>query len=862
MMTLALAALALQTRPVPGAGLPTEFESQRAPSFRTGGNLLVRNGRILTVTRGVIEGGDVLILKGKIAAVGKSLVAPGGTKTIDARGRFVTPGLVDAHSHRGADSINEGATSISAEVRMTDVLNPDDKGVYDALASGITTELLLHGSANPIGGQSVVTKNKYRHTPEETIFPGAPRFVKFALGENPKRPGGQQRDPRFPASRMGVEAVYRRAFADARDYAANLKAWGERPTATRGPRPRRDLRLEALADILSGAIRVQCHSYRQDEMLMMVRLSQEFGFNLTLQHALEAYKIAPELAKARVPVSIFGDGYAYKLEVVDSMPMAAAILDKAGVLVSINTDTSGGVAPLAQDAGKALRYGLSPERALRMITINPAIELGIDGKVGSIEVGKDGDLAIWDGHPLSAYSKCAETFIEGEPFFERRDAFGLDASSVAADSVATSPYDPDATIMPKLSDRYVIANATIHPVSAPPFVGSVVIANGVIASTVPNNGGSVGQVVNAVRIEGKGLDVYPGFVDAGSQLGLVEIGQVPSATDARENGTFNPDLRFTTAINPESVQWAKVRYNGVTSAMVFGTSGLVMGQSGVVSTLDSSVEGMRLSAMSGLDVSVPEGLSADARAGLTPEARRRRQAGTDARRKDLRNYFDRAVRYVAAKAAGEPEPTDVRLEAMRPYLAGQKPVILHAEGEDALRWSLGFARDLKLRGVLFGASESWRVLPAIKASGLPVIVSPPVGENPATDETRSPFDPYDTPMALGALLSRAGIPFAFASGDWDTAMNLPFRAGRACAFGLSKEAAMRAMTLDAAKILGVEDRIGSIERGKRADLVVVAGDPMELSSRLRYLFVGGRPVPLESKYTALYRKYAARAGLR
>lgn len=858
MMTLALAALALQTRPIAGTGLPTEFESQRAPSFKTGGNLLIRNGRVLTVTRGIIEGGDVLILRGKIAAVGKSLVAPDGTKTIDARGRFVTPGLVDAHSHRGADSINEGATSISAEVRMTDVLNPDDKGVYDALASGITTELLLHGSANPIGGQSVVVKNKYRHAPEDVIFPGAPRFVKFALGENPKRPGGQQREPRFPASRMGVEAVYRRAFNDARDYTANLKTWSAKPVATRGPRPRRDLRLEALADILSGAIRVQCHSYRQDEMLMMVRLSQEFGFNLVLQHALEAYKIAPELAKAKIPVSIFGDGYAYKLEVVDSMPMSATILDKAGVLVSINTDTSGGVAPLAQDAGKALRYGLSPERALRMVTINPAIELGIDNKVGSIEVGKDGDLAIWDGHPLSAYSKCAETFIEGEPFFERRDAFGLDATSTAAESVTTSTYDPDTVTLPKLSDAYVIFGATIHPVSAPPFVGSVAIEDGRIV----NMGVSLEQPNRAVIIPGKGLDVYPGFIDAGSQLGLVEIGQVPSATDARENGSFNPDLRFTTAINPESVQWAKVRYNGVTSAMVFGTSGLVMGQSGVVSTLDSSVEGMRLSAMSGLDIAVPEGLSADARAALTPEARRRRQSGTDARRKELRAYFDRAARYLAAKAAGEPEPTDVRLEAMHPYLQGRKPVILHAEGEDALRWSLAFAKDLKLKGVLFGASEAWRVLPGIKASGLSVIVSPPVGENPATDETRSPFDPYDAPMALGALLARAEIPFAFASQDWDTAMNLPFRAGRACAFGLKKEAAIRAITLDAAKILGVDNLIGSIEIGKRADLVVVQGDPMELSSRLRYLFVGGKPVPLESKYTALYRKYAARAGIR
>jgi imidazolonepropionase-like amidohydrolase len=452
--------------------IPTEVATDRHPTFHTGGDVFIKNGRVLTITNGIIEGGDVLILKGKIAKIGKGLTAPAGVKVIDATGEFVTPGIVDAHSHRAADDINEGADSITAEVRIRDVLNTKSTSLFYALASGMTTSMVLHGSANPIGGQSTVIKNKWEHPIAEAIFEGAPHMVKFALGENPKRPGGQGQNPRFPASRIGVEAVYRRAFTDARDY---MHAWDEYGKHKDDPKiapPRRDLRLESLADILTGKNWVQCHSYRQDEMLMMVRLSQEFHFHLCLQHALEAYKIAPELANAHIPVSMFGDGFAYKLEVVDSIPMATTICDKAGVIVSVNTDTSSGTVPITQDAAKALRYGMSVDHAMRMLTINPAFELGVDKRVGSLEVGKDGDIAIWKGHPLSNYTKCVMTFIEGEVYFERRDAFKVDSHSMAAATVATQSFDPDKNLLPKAANSYLIVGATVHPVSGPDLLKS------------------------------------------------------------------------------------------------------------------------------------------------------------------------------------------------------------------------------------------------------------------------------------------------------------------------------------------------------------------------------------------------------
>ncbi len=822
---------------------PSEFDAQRLPTFHTGGDVLVKNGRVLTVTQGFLDGADVLIQRGRIVKVGKNLAAPAGIKVVDATGRFVTPGLVDAHSHRGIDDVNE-VDAISAEVRIRDVLNPDLPGIYNGLASGITTGLLLHGSANPIGGQSLVAKYKWRHAPEECLFPGAPRMIKFALGENPTGWGGQ----RYPASRMGVETVYRRAFADARVY---MKAWDDYAARKADPKvapPRKDLRLEALADILRGRIQVQCHSYRQDEMLMMVRLSQEFGFHLTLQHALESYKIAPELAAAKVPVSIFGDGFAYKLEVIDSMPMASTLLDRAGVLVSINTDTFGGPVPLNVDAAKAIRYGTPPDRALRMITINPAIELGIDAKVGSLEAGKDGDLAIWDGYPLSAYSKCAMTLIEGEPYFERRDAFGVDKDSLRADLPETKTYTPDLPV-PKAATSYLIKGATVHPISGPELLNAaVLISNGRIEAV----GAMVKPGPGTVVVDGKGLHVWPGLIDAGSQLGLTEFGQVPQATDASENGPYNPDLKAVTAVNPDSFNFGKVRYNGVTTARVYPSGGAIAGQSGVVRTLGMSPETMRWSDAMGLDVNVPAGVTPTERAGLSADDLDKAQTRTRDGRKALRERFEAARRALDAGA------TDVETTAMRPYLEGKKPVLFHATDVTAIRWALAFAKEKGLKAVLVDAPDAWRVAAEIKAADVPVIVAPPVGECPEEDSTVNEFDPYDAPMALGAMLGRAGVRFAFESQGWETAMNLPLRVGRMCAFGLSHDAAMRALTLEAARILGLDDRLGSLERGKVANVIVTDGDPLEATTSLRYLFMDGKPVPLQSRYTDLYRRYAGR----
>ncbi|RYG27939.1 hypothetical protein EON81_29345, partial [bacterium] len=353
----------------------------------------------------------------------------------------------------------------------------------------------------------------------------------------------------------------------------------------------------------------------------------------------------------------------------------------------------------------------------------------------------------------------------------------------------------------------------------------------------------------AVRVDGRGLHVYPGLIDAGSQLGLSEFGQVPQATDARENGQFNPDLKAVTAVQPESVNFPKVRYNGITTTMVFPQGGEIPGQSGIIRTIGPTNEMMRIDESFGLVVGVPSSPNIADRYRQSPDEFSKSQTDAKDRRAALKERFETAKRYLAAKDAGERIPTDIKQEAMRPYVTGQKPVLLYATNEGTIRWAISFAKEMKLKAILVGANDAWRMTREVKASGYPVLVNPPVAQCPGEDTSVDEFDPYDTSMAFAALLDRANIPFAFASGDWETAMNLPLRAGRACAFGLRHARAMYALTLGSAKILGIDKEYGSLETGKVANVIVTDGDPLEVTTSLRYLFIDGKPVPLVSHYT-------------
>jgi imidazolonepropionase-like amidohydrolase len=390
--------------------------------------LVIQNATILTVTQGTIENGSILARDGKIAEIGQNVSVPSGATVIDASGQYVMPGIIDAHSHIAGDGgLNEGSIAVSAMVGTEDVLDPDDINIYRDLAGGVTTANVLHGSSNPIGGKNSVIKLRWGKDAEGLLFEGAMPGIKFALGENPKRsnfnvPRGFER---YPATRMGVMDVIRQAFTEARQYQKEWKDYEERKRS--GEKnlipPRRDLKLDTLVEILEGKRLVHSHCYRADEILQLILLAEEFGFQIaTFQHVLEGYKVAKEIAAHGAGASTFSDWWAYKVEAYDAVPYNAALMTEKGVVVSINSDSAEEARHLNQEAAKSIKWGgLSEEEALSLVTINPAKQLRIDDRVGSIEVGKDADLVVYTKHPLSVYARVDKTIIDGLVYFDRAE---------------------------------------------------------------------------------------------------------------------------------------------------------------------------------------------------------------------------------------------------------------------------------------------------------------------------------------------------------------------------------------------------------------------------------------------------------
>ena len=393
---------------------------------------LIRNATVLTVTKGTVQNGSVLIENGKVAAVGAHVSAPADATVVDATGKYLMPGIIDCHSHTAVEGgVNEGSVSDSSMVNIKDVIDPTDINIYRGLAGGLTISNVLHGSANAIGGQTVVIKLRWGKTAPEMLMEGATPGIKFALGENPKRQGYPQQnflsqgpavERRYPGTRMGVEEVIRQSFSEAKNYRAEWQEYEGRVAKGEHPiPPRKDLRLEPLVEVLDGKRYVHAHCYRSDEILMLIRVADEMGFKIrTFQHVLEGYKVADEIRKHGAGASTFSDWWSYKIEAYDATPYNAALMTKKGVVVSLNSDSDELQRHLNLEAAKTMRYGgLSETEALAMVTINPAKQLGIDDKVGSIEVGKSADLVLFDKHPLDGYSKALKVWIDGHEYFDR-----------------------------------------------------------------------------------------------------------------------------------------------------------------------------------------------------------------------------------------------------------------------------------------------------------------------------------------------------------------------------------------------------------------------------------------------------------
>lgn len=826
---------------------PSEFDSDRKPQLRTNGSCVVRQVTIHDAVNPAYVG-DVLVLKGKIAAVGM-VSPPEGTLEVDGKGLHLAPGVVDCHSHIAIDGgVNEGSVSISAEVSIEDVVDPKDISIWRALGGGVTTARLLHGSANTIGGQDEVIKLKWGRSADELRFPTGPRGIKFALGENPKRSNGGGWGSRFPSTRMGVEAVLERAFARAREYQAEWEAYtlaqqrGEDPAP-----PRRDLRLEALAGILKRDILVHSHCYRADEILMLIRVAQRYGFAIaTLQHVLEAYKVAPEMAAAGIAGSTFSDWWAYKVEAYDGIPQNAALMDEAGISSSLNSDSDEMMRHLYHEAAKSVRYaGMDRVRALRLVTQNAAQQLGIGDRVGSIEVGKDADLVLLNGDPLSSYARVVWTMVDGEIEFQRRDAFGLDANPPAIRQLDLPAIEPAAAAPAAAGELVAITNAILHPVRAPQIEnGTVLIQGGKIQAM----GSDIEIPAGARVVDAAGRHVYPGLIALYTNIGMTEIGSVPATDDQSERGGNQPDLRTSTAIHADSAHIAVTRTNGVTRAQVAPRGGgPLLGQSAVMQLDGSHWEELIRVDRDMLHVRFPTAPNE------TKDKERKLSEGA----KELKKLFAEAREYgrlvdlAATEPAARPE-YEPRLEALVPYVRGQKTLALHADNAQTILDALRFAKEESLQVVIYGASEGWKVADVLAQEGRSVVVGP-VLALPSSRE-----DPYDAAYANAAVMARAGVKLAIMTADDENPRNLAFHAAMAASFGLPREEALRAITLYPAQILGMDSEVGSLAPGMIADLIITSGDVLELATTVDYVFIQGRQQDLSNRQSELYERYRQR----
>lgn len=823
---------------------PVELEAHRKPALSTGGSCVIRNVVIHSAV-GARQLGDVYVKDGKIAAIGK-VSAPVGTLEIDGAGKHLAPGVIDCHSHTAISrGVNEGSHSITAECDISDALDCEDVNLYRAAAGGVTSARLLHGSANTIGGRHEVIKLRYGKSNEELVFQGAKEGVKFALGENVKRSNGGGNNSRFPATRMGVETLFHRAFTRAREYE---REWNEFEAARKRGEdpapPRKDVRLDALVGILGSQIDVHSHCYRADEIVMLLRTAEQYGFRVkTLQHVLEGYKVAHEIAKHGAGPSTFSDWWAYKVEAYDAVPFNATLLDQAGAVTSVNSDSDELMRHLYTDAAKSIRYGgLDPVRALALVTLNPAKQLDIDKHTGSIEVGKDADLVLHTHDPLSCYARVEWTMIDGEVVFQRRDAFELETRPAPVTAIE-EPRKEAGSLPAPSGDAVAIVGGTLHPITGPDIENGVLVMSG---GRILAMGAGVAIPGGARVVDASGKHVWPGVIALGTNLGLYEIGSVQATRDEREIGGNQPDVRASASLAADSAHIGVTRFNGVTRAQSAPQSGgPLRGQSCVIRLTGDTWEELLHVDRDMLHLAFPT-TSNTAKEKKTPDSV-----------KELSKLLAEAREYQRVLDASASDPAlaplyDPRLEALAPFALGRKRVAVRASNAQTILHAIKFVQEEKLDAVLFGVTEGWKVAEQLAESKLPVVVEGTL-LLPNSD-----FDPYDAMYANPAVLHRAGVPFAISSGGDENIRNVVFHASMAAAFGLPREEALRSITIYAARTLGLEQELGSLAPGKLGDVVVTDGDLLEHSTHVEYVFIDGVQQSLENRQTELYEKYRAR----
>jgi imidazolonepropionase-like amidohydrolase len=853
---------------------------------------VIRNATLLTAAGPTIERGAILLQDGRISAIGPQVDAPADALVIDAAGRWITPGLIDTHSHLGVypapgvasvSDGNEATNPVTAEVWADHSIWPQDPQFELALAGGVTTMQILPGSANLIGGRGVTVKNVPSRTSEGMKFPGAPHGLKMACGENPRRVYGQRNQA--PSTRMGNMAVFRRTWQAAADYRDKWKKWRDEGSEA-AKRPERNLQMETLAGVLDGQILVHNHCYRADEMATMVQLGKEFGFRISsFHHAVEAYKVRDVLAANNVCASMWADWWGFKLEAYDGIRENIALVHEAKGCAIVHSDDPGGIQRLNQEAAKALQAGrdagmtIDRAEAIRWITINPARALAIDKVTGSLEPGKNADVVIWSGDPFSVYARAERVFVDGALLFdrakigappssdfmagltsaadvERTAVSGSSASSAAARAadgaragtvlLPQTPRqargDPDVRKPEAGEPVLAITNARIHTVSGPVIErGTIVLAGAQIVRV-----GSDVQVPAGARvIDAEGKVVTPGLIESSTNIGIVEISGSAEGTADESTADRGLSAAFNVldSFNPRSAVIPVTRVDGITRAMVApsGTGNVILGQGAVFDLGGGQVPHSVTKAPAAMFAALGEAGAAVAGGSRVSAILRLREALQDATDFDLhRTAWNSAQRRDYARGR-------LDLEALRPVLRGEIPLAIQANRASDILAALRLAEEFKLKLVLLGAAEGWMVAAEIATKQIPVVVKP---------LTNIPsFDGLGASLENAARLERSGVVLVLSSFDTHNARNLRQEAGNAIANGLDREAALRAVTLNAARTWNIAERTGSIEAGKDADLVIWTGDPFEVTTSADRVFIRGTEMPKGTRQRALLDKY-------
>jgi imidazolonepropionase-like amidohydrolase len=864
---------------------PTPTEATRTWSQPRA--VVIRHATVMPATGPAIEDGAVAFADGKLVAVGRNaeVATPPGAEEIDGTGLYVTPGIIDAHSHLGVYASpstfanqegNEASAPVTAEVDAEHGFWPQDPGLRRAAAGGVTSLLVLPGSANLIGGRGFPVKLHFGRSAAEMRFPGAKDVLKMACGENPRRVYGEGRKM-APATRMANVAGYRQAFAQARDYLSKLEDWEkkkEKKPDEAGPPPMRDLKLETLAEVMRGNILVQNHCYRADEMEVMLQVAEENGFSIrAFHHALEAYKLRDKLAEKNVATATWADWWGFKMEAWDGIPENAALISQAGGRAVIHSDSAYGIQRLNQEAGKAMWRAresgipISEEEALRWVTLHAAWVMGVEERTGSLEQGKMADVVLWKGHPLSVYARAQRVWADGvltydaasgpvdTSDFEVGERAGTSARLVA--QPAAVPALQELGLAARCDAAKDRACAELLPVSGEActafqgvtvFTGSewlkdasVLVEAGKVTRV---QAGAPGALPAGCRtVEGKGRLLTPGLMEPYSSMGLTEVLAEETTTDERlrDEAAKEPiraALRAADGINPASALYPVARLGGVTTAAAVPTGGLVAGQSAWVST-DGGVRRAQLALHVNLGITGRDAVSGS----RSQVLERLRELLFDAREYGRRraDFEQNRMRPVAASR--------LDLEALQDVLAGKLPVVVHAVRAGDMLAAIELARENGLKLIIAGGDEAWLMAKELAAAKVPVILQP-------TQNLPKDFDALSSRLDSAALLRAAGVRVLFSTlGEPHQARTLAQEAGNAVAWGLPHTEALRAITSSVAEVFGVEG--GRIAPGAVADLVLWNGDPLESASRPLGMWLAGKQVPLVSRQQALFEKYRA-----